>query len=176
MQPGISMARQVIGGSANSGTVFELSKNADGSWTETVLYSFQGGSDGFNPWAGLTFDAAGNLYGTTLGGGGSANCGSGGCGTVFKLTKGSSGTWTESILYAFQGGSDAAAPANPLIFDAQGNIYGTTLYGGPTLCNTGCGVLYEATPTASGPGTETLRHILWIGTRARQPMGPYERG
>jgi len=161
-----------IGGSTNNGTVFELSRNADGSWTETVLYNFQGGNDGLAPWSGLTFDAAGNLYGTTLGGGGSANCGSGGCGTVFKLTKGSGGTWTESILYAFQGGNDAAEPGNPLVFDAQGNIYGTTLYGGPTLCNTGCGVLYELTPTASGAWTETLLHIFGIGSDGENPMGP----
>src|SRR5258708_25378428 len=154
MQPGISMARQVIGGSANSGTVFELSKNADGRWTETVLYSLQGGSEGFNPWAGLTFDAAGNLYGTTLGGGGSANCGSGGCGTAFKLTKGSSGTWTESILYAFPGGSDAAAPANPLIFAAQGNIYRTTPYRGPTPLQNRVGGPAEPTPPPLAPLTQ----------------------
>jgi uncharacterized repeat protein (TIGR03803 family) len=160
-----------IGGSANNGTVFELSKNADGSWTETVLYNFQGGSDGFAPWSGLTFDAAGNLYGTTLEGGGSTNC-SGGCGTVFKLTKGSTGTWTESILYVFQGGNDAARPGNPLIFDAQGNIYGTTFYGGPTNCNTGCGFLYKLSPTASGPWTETLLHMFGVGSDGEHPMGP----
>ena len=159
-----------LGGSADSGTVFELAKNADGSWTENILYNFHGGNDGFAPWSGLTFDAAGNLYGTTLEGGGSANCFEG-CGTVFKLTKGSAG-WTESILYAFQGGNDAARPGNPLIFDAQGNLYGTTFYGGPTNCNTGCGFMYELTPTASGPWTETLLHMFGVGSDGENPSGP----
>jgi uncharacterized repeat protein (TIGR03803 family) len=113
------------GGASGIGTVFELAKNSDGSCTETVLYSFAGGTDGATPWASLTFDASGNLYGTTTAGGASGN------GTVFKLIKNSDGSWTESVLYSFTGGSDGA---NPLwcgvILDATGTLYGMTSGGG----------------------------------------------
>src|SRR5258708_12719043 len=90
----------------------------------TTLYTFTGGSDGGNPYAGLIADAAGNLYGTTYGsvnGGGPSRYG-----TVFELTP--SGTFT--VLYSFTGGSDGANPRAGLIADAAGNLYGTTIYGG----------------------------------------------
>jgi uncharacterized repeat protein (TIGR03803 family) len=84
------------GGALNSGTVFKLAPNADGSWTESVLHSFKG-SDGAVPAAGLIFDAAGSLYGTTAYGGSSGH------GTVFKLTPSADGSWTESVLHSFNG-------------------------------------------------------------------------
>jgi uncharacterized repeat protein (TIGR03803 family) len=96
--------------------------------TETVLYSFQGGTDGSNPSAGLVADAAGNLYGTTTTGG-VGPC-TGGCGTVFRLSPQPGGNWSEAVLYSFQAGSDGAAPVASLIFDAAGNLYGTTISGG----------------------------------------------
>ncbi len=96
--------------------------------TETVLYSFKGGSDGANPSAGLVADGAGNLYGTTIAGG-SGSC-AGGCGTVFKLSPQQGGGWTKTTLYSFQG-NDGAAPSASLIFDQAGNLYGTTVTGGP---------------------------------------------
>ncbi len=99
------------------GGVFELTYS-NGSWTEKVLYNFTGGSDGGNPYAGLAFDSAGNLYGTTQGGG--AN----GDGTVFKLGS-SNGEWTETVLHSFAG-SDGCEPYAGVIFDAIGNLYGTT--------------------------------------------------
>jgi uncharacterized repeat protein (TIGR03803 family) len=144
-------------GTTGCGTVFELVKNADGGYQEQVLYRFQSGSDGLGPWAALTLDGAGNLYGTTINGGGSTNCYEG-CGTAFKLTKGSTGQWTETILYAFQGGTgDGQGPAGQLLLDLQGNLYGTTLYGGTGYCTTeGCGFVFSLTPTPSGPWTETL--------------------
>ena len=83
--------------------------------TETVLYAFQGGGDGVGPVGGLIADTQGNLYGTTLEGGGSG-CGGSGCGTVFKLDW---GDWTPHQLYAFQGGSDGAKPNAGLIFDSK---------------------------------------------------------
>jgi uncharacterized repeat protein (TIGR03803 family) len=104
------------------GTVFELKPASNGSWTETVLYNFQGGNDGAAPAAGLVFDQAGNLYGTTIGGGPSLD------GTVFQLMR--SGTsWTETVVHRFTG-SDGAYPVDSLIFDDAGNLYGTTVFGG----------------------------------------------
>jgi uncharacterized repeat protein (TIGR03803 family) len=119
------------GGSCNlgCGTAFELTPGY-GGWKENVLYSFNGSSDGRAPQAGLIFDAAGNLYGTTLMGGSDANCSSG-CGTVFKLTQGGSG-WNHGVLYSFAGGNDGASPYAGVIFDKSGNIYGTTSAGGPS--------------------------------------------
>ena len=92
-----------VGGTNNSGVVFELSPDGAGGWGESVLYSFTGGADGGDPVAQVIFDSAGNLYGTTVLGG-SANLG-----TVFELTPTSSG-WSEKALYSFAGGSDGRVP------------------------------------------------------------------
>jgi uncharacterized repeat protein (TIGR03803 family) len=119
-----------VGGAYGYGTVFELTKKG----TEKVLYSFgsQGG-DGYYPYAGLTFDKTGNLYGTTNGGGGY------GGGTVFELTA----AGTEKVLYSFgsQAG-DGHVPEAGLTFDKKGNLYGTTNYGGAY----GYGTVFELTP------------------------------
>lgn len=121
------------GGSNYDGTVYELTRSGSG-WTERVLYAFSG-PDGAGPFEGITLDNAGNLYSTTVGGGGSCNYGAG-CGTVFQLTPSGSG-WTERLLYSFQNGSDGSAPRAGLIFDQEGNMYGATsnggLYGGGTV-------------------------------------------
>lgn len=114
------------GGANSYGTVFELT-NSGGSWSETVLYSFTGpnNSDGAYPFAGLVFDKAGNLYGTTLSGGTDNQ------GTVFELSN-SGGTWKETLLHSFDdiSGSDGYSPYSTLVFDAAGNLYGTTQSGG----------------------------------------------
>jgi len=111
------------GGAHNKGTVFKV----DTTGKETVLYSFAGrGRDGTNPWAGLVLDAQGNLYGTTEFGGGACNWGGLGCGTVFKVDT----TGKETVLYRFTGAPDGALPCAGLVLDAQGNLYGTTNYGG----------------------------------------------
>lgn len=120
------------GGPADLGTVYELSPNGSGGWTETVLYAFRGGSDGGHPYAGVILDQQGNLYGTTQGGAGSN-------GTVYKLTRGSNGQWTETILYAFMGGADGSTPYGGLVMDGSGNLYGTTAFGGKY----GGGVVFE---------------------------------
>ncbi len=91
---------------------------------EKVLHSFSGGTDGSYPVAAMVADPSGNLYGTTRYGG--AN----GEGTVFELTN-SKGVWNETILYSFAGGNDGASPAASIVFDAAGNLYGTTRLGGP---------------------------------------------
>jgi uncharacterized repeat protein (TIGR03803 family) len=109
--------------SPTCGTVFELIPGANGSWSEKVLHNFGNGTDGVNPTAGLTFDASGNLYGTTYGGGAYDS------GTVFKLVPGS-GNWTETTVYSFGNGSDGSNPWAGLISGPGGVFYGTTLYGG----------------------------------------------
>jgi uncharacterized repeat protein (TIGR03803 family) len=110
--------------------VFELTPTTNGKpWTETVLYSFcsqASCADGANPQAGVIFDSEGNLFGTTETGG-NQNCQEEGpgCGTVFELQPSQSG-WTESVLYAFTGGSAGSNPLGGLIFDTAGNLYGMT--------------------------------------------------
>jgi hypothetical protein len=149
--------------SSGCGVVFKLSKGSGGTWTESVLYSFTGGSDGALPEDALIFDSAGNLYGTANQGGNTTTCslGTGGCGVVFKLAPNSSGPWTESVLYSFSG-ADGVYPEGGVMFGASGNLYGGTYYGGYlTECNNvGCGVIYELTPTGSGPWTETVLNIF----------------
>src|SRR5207245_9364826 len=113
------------------GTVFKLTPSkSGGAWTEAVLYRFKPSGDGFGPEAGLVFDKAGVLYGTTLWGGHYYRyCGSG-CGTVFGLKPPARhrGVWTEIIVHEFVG-SDGASPLGPVIFDHTGNLYGTTSVG-----------------------------------------------
>ena len=118
------------GGTVSAGTVFELSHGGSG-WTETVLYSFcplgkgEGCTDGAEPQAGVTFDKAGSLYGTTeLGGSHNQH----GTGTLYKLSPGVNG-WTETVLHSFH--SSAASPLGSVSFDASGNLYGTFAGGGP---------------------------------------------
>jgi uncharacterized repeat protein (TIGR03803 family) len=145
------------------GTVFELVPKSGDGWTETVLYSFMNSpTDGQYPVGGLVLDQAGNLYGTT-GGGGSNDCGYGGCGTVFELVKpvAPGSVWTETILYNLQGGSNAMDPHAGLIFDKQGALYGTTVFGGnyQGVCSDfqiGCGTIFKLTPAKSGAWTETV--------------------
>lgn len=132
-----------------NGTVFELKPNGS-TYTEKVLYSFQGGSDGSDPddTPGLVADKNGNLYGTTAHGGGASAC-SGGCGTAFKLTPSGSG-FTESVVYAFQGGSDGMNPYGSVAIDSKGKLLGPTYYGGSGPCEvssqTGCGTIFSVTP------------------------------
>jgi uncharacterized repeat protein (TIGR03803 family) len=152
-------------GGANGfgGTVFKLTPNKDGTWSESVLYSFcsfTNCTDGGFPYAGVILDHAGNLYGTTVYGGNSANNCNGGnlnCGVVYKLTPKSGGGWTESVLYNFTGGSDGGAPPGGLIFDQSGNLYGTAQESNAGSCSFGCGVAFELTPNG-GSWTESVLH------------------
>ncbi len=112
-----------IFGLTNS-TVFELSPNGSGGWNPTVVHTFSGPNDGSSPEGTIVFDQAGNLYGTTTAGG------TKGYGTVYKLSPGMNGEWTETILYSFGGDHDGLTPWAGIAFDAAGNIYGTTVGGG----------------------------------------------
>ena len=110
------------------GIVFELKPTTKkrGAWAEEIVHRFKGAPDGGGPSAGLVFDTKGNLYGTTLGGGGVRS----GSGTVFKLTHNANGAWAERILYTFQFGDDGAEPRGGVVFDTRGNVYGTASAGG----------------------------------------------
>jgi uncharacterized repeat protein (TIGR03803 family) len=151
----------ISGGSSNRGTVFKLTPNSDGTWTERVLYSFCSlakCADGDTPYYNLIFDKAGNLYGTASSGGG-VSCSGHGCGVVFELTPHSDGSWTESVLYSFRGGTDGAYPFAGLIFDGTGSLYGTTPSGGNLSdCINGCGVVFKLTPNSHGRWTESVLH------------------
>ncbi len=131
------------GGQYDYGTVFELSK----ARVESVLYAFQGGTDGERPYAGVIRDGAGNLYGVTAAGGRTGPCGGGGgCGTIFELTP--SGSLT--VLYRFKGKRDGGYPMGGLVMDPAGNLYGTTQSFGNLDCNKkggnpGCGTVFELT-------------------------------
>lgn len=151
----------LLGSKEGCGTVYELSRPTERSkpWTERVLYSFRGWSDGELPIGDLVFDEAGNLYGATTYGGGFGSCNAPyyhHCGTVFKLSrpKKKDGEWVEKVLYGFTGGSDGAAPNGRLLLYGKGEIYGTTVSGGNTtgICNyayagdVGCGAVFKLTP------------------------------
>ena len=139
-----------------AGTVFELSPTNSG-WGLTTLYSFQGGSDGLQPWARVVFGPDGGLYGTTLLGGGEG-CDDQGCGTVFKLAANPQGGWTETVLYRFLGGRDGFYPDSELVFDGAGNLYGTTDDGcASNLKNNG--TVFKLTPTDGGWNKTTLYHF-----------------
>lgn len=125
------------------GTVFKLAPTSGGGWLASELHVFTGGSDGGEPMAGLVFDSAGNLYGTTTGGGGNFGCYLG-CGVVFKLTPGSSG-WNETVLHAFDTAQDGANPVAGVLLDELGDVYGTTPSGGNGL-PVGRGTVYEIVP------------------------------
>ena len=127
------------------------------TYTESVLYSFEGSPDGAFPVAGLARDAQGNLYGTTEEGGNPGACphyGRYDCGTVFKVDT----TGKETVLYSFTGGADGANPHAGLVPDAQGNLYGTTYFGGDPACVSegtyGCGTVFKLDTS----GNETVLH------------------
>jgi uncharacterized repeat protein (TIGR03803 family) len=136
------------GGASNLGTVFRLNK----AGKETVLYNFNGGTDGADPTTVLSEDVKGNLYGTTSYGGASN------LGTVFKLNK----AGNETVLYSFSGGTDGAYPS-ALILDASGTLYGTTIGGGPP----DGGTVFKL----SKAGKETVLHNFTFGADGAIPTG-----
>lgn len=162
----------VDGGSptCQCGTVFKLTP-VSGGWKESVIYRFdktKNRNDGMFPWAGVIMDTEGNLYGTTQSGGNGCSFS---CGTVFELSPSENGAWTESILYNFKGEgfNDGQYPSAPLAFDARGNLYGTTYWGGAatygqcSLGGGGCGVVFELSPNGSGGWSESVIHAFSSG-------------
>jgi uncharacterized repeat protein (TIGR03803 family) len=153
----------VSGGGSNDGTVFELTPSGSG-WTEQIIHSFTG-ADGVAPYLGhLTFDRAGNLYGTTKTGG------KHNAGTVFKLVHAKSG-WKEKTLYAFAGGNDANWANESLVFDKAGNLYGASYQGGGNGCGgLGCGTVFKLTRTKPG----WKEKVLYAFTGGKDGGQPYE--
>ena len=153
-----------FGGTHGLGTVFKLTNSA-GVWSESVLYSFSGGTDGGQPGARLVMDAAGNLYGTAEGGG-DPTCIQlhGFCGVVFELSPNQNGTWTESVLHTFEG-PDGNEPLGGLIFDGNGNLYGTTFFGG----SAGWGTVFELSPNGDGTWTQTILHDFALDANGAKP-------
>jgi uncharacterized repeat protein (TIGR03803 family) len=130
------------------GTVFELTPNGSGQWTQKALYKFQDSSlDGQHPVAGVVLDPAGNVYGTTEFG--YATTEEGNNGVVFMLTRGTGGNWTETVIFAFCTDLDCAAgggPVSALAIDKGGNLYGTTTSYGLNLS----GATFALVPTPIG--------------------------
>jgi uncharacterized repeat protein (TIGR03803 family) len=140
-----------------AGTVFRLGK-PNSKWKQTKLWQFDG-TDGGGPHGGLIFDNSGNLYGTS--GGGSNGCmGYYTCGTAYKLTPTEHGSWKETVIYGFPDASNGFEPIGGLVFDKQGNLYGTTTAGGIVnlSCPVGCGVVYKLTPEIGGKWKYTVLH------------------
>ncbi len=135
-----------VGGENGYGSVFKI----DRAGKETILYSFAGGSDGCAPYPGVVLDSAGNLYGVTLDGG-AGFCNSG-YGVVYMVDP----SGNETVLHTFSG-SDGANPISVLLFDEQGNLYGTTDNGGTSeICSGGCGTVFELSPSGGGGWSETV--------------------
>ena len=163
------------------GVVFELTPNGSGPWTETVLYTFDAGSGGAYPYAGVVFDPSGNLYGSAAQGGNttSTTCSpTDGCGLVYELTPpaGGTGSWKQIPVYAFGGGSDGGFPYSAPILNTQGNLFGTTSYGGDLTDSNcvdagGCGVVYALTPQA-GPIVTFTPSSLIFGNQAVGTTSP----
>ncbi len=166
------------GGMGNGdGVVFKLTPPADGhtAWTHTVLYRFQGGSDGSRPYAGLFIAKDGALYGTTYSGGIGGHLGAG-AGTVYKLTPPGDGqtAWTHTVLYRFQGASDGSGPSGYLISDGKGALYGTTHSGGGSVADRyGAGTVYKLTPPSEGQTawTEIVLYRFQGGGDGHRPDG-----
>ena len=162
---GTTLYGGLVGGFGGAGVIFRLQPPAHASgrllspWTESVLYSFGNPPDGANPWGDTTFDAQGNLYGTTLAGG--VQCaGAYYCGTVYELTP-HSGSWTENILYTFTQ-QTFAAPRSGVIFDGSGRLYGTA--------SNGYGQVFRLANSGSQWVEDTLYAFL-SGTDASGPTG-----
>jgi len=125
----------------DNGAIFQLSPRSGGHWQQKTVHAFSSGSDGSRPVGPLLFDSGGNLYGATFSGG--TGCNFSLCGTVYKLSPQSDGTWKETILHAFESATGGSEPAWGLFLDSSGNLFGTTSHGGGRY---GYGTVYEISP------------------------------
>ena len=148
-----------LGGVSGYGTVFEVTLPPTKAPKERVRHSFPMNS---NPMSSLTFDSAGNLYGTTVGGGIKNKHCPAGCGVVFELS--AAGKYT--VLYKFKGGYDGAYPYGGVAVDDSGNVYGTTKGGGQDDPTMDCGTLFQV----SG-GVETQLYVFYGIGDGCYPLG-----
>ncbi len=147
-----------FGGSRNDGAVFKLTPSGSG-YSESIVYSFPGGSGGQLPQAGVAIDRHGSIYGTTMYGGSDASyCYDGGCGTVFKLTPGGSG-YSERVIYAFHGADGNLPYGAPTIDERTGDVYGTTYWGGTK----GIGVIFKLARHGSSYSESVLHSFTGKG-------------
>ena len=169
-----------LGSGGAAGTVFRLAPPQKGAkqWVHTVLYAFLGGVDGSNPQSGVVFDKSGNLYGiTSIGGTGGANCFGLPCGTIYQLAPTTSGSWTHTVIYSFDGINDGGigTGGQTMVFDASGNLLGTTPMGGNPSCSSGlgCGTVFELSPPAvqGGSWTEVILDRFSGGSDGLAPGG-----
>jgi hypothetical protein len=160
------------GGAYSNGVVFELARGAGGTWTENILYSFTGTTDGGYPEAGPIFDKHGALYGTTNLGGNSTTCGYAtyGCGTVYQLKRSAGSNWTFTNLHLFDGGNDGQYPISPIAFDSFGNLNGTTAGGGNLQCFGGCGTVFQMSRSA---GSWTYSQVYAFQGGTNDGASPY---
>ena len=149
------------GGTNQQGTVYELTPASNGTWTEKILHSFSG-PDGAGLYVsqGVIVDPAGNLYGTTGGGGAF------GQGVVFQLVPGTNGTWTENILHSFTGGNDGGLPFARLIRDSAGHLFGTAFAGPHDY-----GILFEMIQGTNGSWSERVIYAFTGGAGGAAPEG-----
>jgi len=123
-------------GANNLGSVYQLALKG-GVWTENLLYSFKGGTDGASPISNVNVDPSGDLYGTTSEGGGRCSCGA-----IYRLTLPRGGQWTESVVYRFKNTPDGGFVYNGMVPDSSGHYFGSTVHGGTA----GEGAFYQFTP------------------------------
>jgi uncharacterized repeat protein (TIGR03803 family) len=146
------------------GTVFELSPNGSGGWTESTIYSFTTGSGGFSP-IGLLLNG-GNLYGVAFLGGAD-------WGVVYELSPGTGGVWTETVLHTFEN-TDGAGPDSALYMDSSGNLFGTAMSGGVLTGSCkgedGCGTVFELSPK-SGGGWNFSEYSFPVVAKGVMPFG-----
>jgi uncharacterized repeat protein (TIGR03803 family) len=159
---GVFYSTTSFGGTSNLGTIFALHGTK-----ETVTFNF-GGTAGEFPFAGLTKDPSGNLYGATqFGGDLSCNAASSGCGTVYKLDP----AGQQTILYSFLGSPDGDDVVAGVVLDKLGNVYGTTVYGGTGSCQStpfmGCGTIFAVNQN----GQETVLYNFTGGADGAYPFG-----
>jgi uncharacterized repeat protein (TIGR03803 family) len=157
------------GGGQDEGTVFELERARGDGRTERLLYSFCPDGfpckDGAGPIAAVVLDRAGNLYGTTAGGG--APCSGEFCGTVFRLTRDKRRRWVHSVLYGFLRPEEGFEPITGVVLGKSGALYGTTATGGNGPCYNGCGVVYKLSPAFGGRWKYAVLHKF--GSQSQSP-------
>jgi len=145
LRRGILYGAATVGGANGQGTIFSL-KHLPGEWRFTTLYSFKGQPDAGFPYGGLTFDQAGNIYGTTY------YDGANDFGSVYQLVPQGDGSWSERVLYSFKGGRDGLGSISNLVIGKNGALYGTTSEGG---AGCSCGTIFKLRSDGQGNWKET---------------------